>query len=228
LVSSEQTNVHRPATLKLYLYAITSKRTNCASTSNREWRANALRTMAYHIQGTTALARANHCTISAHDDRRFLFGNRLDGVAQVLLMVQAHIRHDRNTAIPGMRRIEPAAKPNLNDRRSDLSLVQRRKDGADEDLELGRWPDARLNLVGGIEGARNRLRKRQRGEWLSVDLHSLAVANEVRLRRGCVANPRRAEGRRDEGDDTPLAVGSGDECATNPRFRRSECAQEGI
>ena len=114
--------------------------------------------------------------------------------------------------------IEPAAKTNLNDRRGDLLLAERFEDGADEDLKLGGWSHALFDLVGGIEGTRDRLGEREWGEWLPIDLYPLPVADQMRLRRGGVANPRRAEGRRDEGNDAPLAVGSGDERTANSRL----------
>ena len=92
-----------------------------------------------------------------------------------------------------MRCIKPPAETNLNDRRGDLLLAKCFEDGADEDLKLRRWPDALLNLVGGIKGARHRLGKWEWGERLSVNLHPLAVADQVWLRGGGVANPRRTE-----------------------------------
>ena len=117
-----------------------------------------------------------------------------------------------------MRCIKPPAETNLNDRRGDLLLAKCFEDGADEDLKLGGWSHALFDLVGGIKGTRNRLGEREWGERLTVDLHPLPVADQMRLRRGGVANPRRAEGRRDEGNDAPLAVGSGNERTTNSRL----------
>ncbi len=43
--------------------------------------------MANHIEGTAALSGTDHCAIAAHDDGRLLFSNRLDGVAEVLLVI---------------------------------------------------------------------------------------------------------------------------------------------
>jgi len=59
----------------------------CASTGNREGRTNALGTMANHIERAASFARPNNSTVPAHDNRRLLFGDRLNGVPQILLMV---------------------------------------------------------------------------------------------------------------------------------------------
>ena len=92
-----------------------------------------------------------------------------------------------------MRGIEPSTKPNLNDRCGDLLLAKCFEDSPDEDLKLGGWADALFDLVGGIKGARHRLGEGEWGERLPVDLHALSVADQVWLRGGGVANPRRAE-----------------------------------
>jgi hypothetical protein len=94
-----------------------------------------------------------------------------------------------------MGRVKPTAKANLNNRCGDLFLAERFKDGADEDLKLSRWPDARLNLIGGIKGACDRLGERECCEWLAIDLYPLAIADQVRFRRGGVSNARSTEGR---------------------------------
>jgi hypothetical protein len=117
-----------------------------------------------------------------------------------------------------MRCIKPSAKTHLNDRRGDLFLAECFKDGADKDLELSGWPNALFNLVSSIKGARHRLGEWERGERLSIDLHPLAVADQVRLRGGGVADPRRAKRCGDEGDDAPLAICAGDQSTANPRF----------
>jgi hypothetical protein len=92
-----------------------------------------------------------------------------------------------------MRCIKPSAKTHLNDRRGDLFLAECFKDGADKDLELSGWPNALFNLVSSIKGARHRLGEWERGERLPIDLNPLAVADQVRLRGGGVANPRRTK-----------------------------------
>ena len=124
--------------------------------------------------------------------------------------------------------IKPSTKAYLNNRGGDLFLTKRFEDGADEDLKLCRWPDALLDLVSGIKGAGNRLGEREWGKWEPVDLHPLAVADEVWLRGGGVADSRRLKCRRDERDDAPLPIRSGDERTTNPRLRGAERAQEGV
>jgi hypothetical protein len=124
--------------------------------------------------------------------------------------------------------IKPSAETHLNDRRGDLFLAEGLEDRADKDLELSGWPNALFNLVSSIKGARHRLGEGEWGEWLPIDLHSLAVTDQVRLRGGGVANPRRTKRCGDEGDDAPLAIRSGDQSAANPRFGRAESAQEGL
>jgi hypothetical protein len=92
-----------------------------------------------------------------------------------------------------MCRIEPPAETNLNDCRSDLLLAKCFEDGTNKDLELGGWADALFDLVGGIKGTRDGLGEWEGGERLSVNLHPLAIADQVGLRRSGVANPRRTE-----------------------------------
>jgi hypothetical protein len=127
-----------------------------------------------------------------------------------------------------MRGVKSSAKADLNNRGGDLFLTERFKDCADEDLKLRRWPDPLLDLVGGIKGARNRLGEREWGEWLPVDLHPLAVADQVRLRGGGVANSRRLQCRRDESNDAPLPIRSCHERTANPGLGGAECAQKGV
>jgi hypothetical protein len=127
-----------------------------------------------------------------------------------------------------MRCIKPPAETNLNDCRGDLLLAKCFEDGANKDLKLRGWADALFDLVGGIKGACYRLGKREWGEWLPVDLHPLAIADQVWLRGGCVADPRCAESRRDKGDNAPLAVRSSHERTANPRFRGAEGSQKGV
>jgi hypothetical protein len=124
--------------------------------------------------------------------------------------------------------IKPSTKAHLNNCGGDLLLAERFEDAADEDLKLCCWPDALFNLVGGVKGARNRLGEREWGEWPPVDLHPLAITDQVRLRGGGVANSRRLKCRRDESNDAPLPIRAGDERTTNPRFRGAESAQEGV
>jgi hypothetical protein len=93
-----------------------------------------------------------------------------------------------------VRCIEPAAEANLNDCGCDLLLAERFKDGADENLKLGRGPNAPLYLISGIKGACDRLGERERRKRLTVDLHPLAIAHQMWFWCGCVPNPRGAEG----------------------------------
>jgi hypothetical protein len=123
-----------------------------------------------------------------------------------------------------MRCIKPSAETHLNDRRGDLFLAECFEDGADKDLKLGRWPNALFNLVSSIKGTCHRLGEWERGERLPIDLHPFAVADQVRLRRGGVANPRRLKGRRNESNNAPLPIRSCDQSAANPRFGRAQSA----
>ena len=43
--------------------------------------------MANHIKRAAPFACTNHGAVTTHDDRRLLFGDRLNRVAQVLLMI---------------------------------------------------------------------------------------------------------------------------------------------
>jgi hypothetical protein len=217
-VPTEQTDAHRTSSIEFYLNAVASERANGARTRDGEGCANALRTMPNDIECSASLAGPNDGTVAAHNTRGLLFRNCLTGVAEVLLMIKANIRDDRDPAVPGVRCIEPTTEAHLHNCRGDLLLAQRFEDCADEDLELGGWSDALFDLVGGVKGSCDRLGKREWGERLTVDLHAFPVADEVRLGGGGVANPRRTESCGDESNDAPLAVRACHERAANPQL----------
>ena len=106
--------------------------------------------MTNHVECSAPFARTDNGAIAAHNNRGLLFRNRLNGVAEVLLMIKANIRDDRDSAVPRVRRIEPTTEAHLNNRGGDLFLAKCLKDGTDKDLELRRWPDALFDLVGGV------------------------------------------------------------------------------
>jgi hypothetical protein len=174
--------------------------------------------MTNHVKGTAPLTCANHGTVAAHNDRGLLFRNFLNRVAQVLLMVQTNVGYHGNAAIPRVGRIKSPTETDLNDCGRDLFLAEGLKDCTDEDLKLCGWTNALFNLVGGIKGTRHRLGEGEWGERLPVDLDALSIADQVRLRGGGVAYPRRTERCGDEGNDAPLAVRSSDERTANSRF----------
>jgi hypothetical protein len=80
-VAAEQGHTNRATTLEFNLDAITSERTSCPRTRDSKGGTDALGTMANEIKRAASFARPNDGAITAHNDRRLLFRNRLNGVA---------------------------------------------------------------------------------------------------------------------------------------------------
>ena len=83
-------------------------------------------------------ARAGHGQVAALDDRRLLAGDRRDRVAQAVGVVEVDVGDHRDAAVPGMRRVQPAAEPDLDERDVRPDLGEAGEDDGREELELGR------------------------------------------------------------------------------------------
>ena len=93
-------------------------------------------------------ARAGDGEVAAFDDRRLLARDLGDRVAKAIHVVEIDVGHDRHPAVPGMRRVEPPAETDLDERDvgSDLGEVGEHDGG--QQLELGRLAVPARDAVG--------------------------------------------------------------------------------
>ena len=123
-------------------------------------------------------------------------------------MVEVHVRHDGHPAVPGVRRVQPPAQTDLDERDIRPHLGEAREDDGGQQLELGRLAVAPRHAVGDRQDALDETGEVVGGDRPSVDLDALAVGDEVWLRGGPDPVARRAQGRLRDGEDAALAVGA--------------------
>ena len=141
-------------------------------------------------------------------------------------MVQVDVGHDGHAAVPGVRRIEPTAQPDLDEGDVQLGLGEVAEDHGREQLELGRVAVApgdpvgdrqdRLDVTGEVVGA----------DRPAVDDDPLAIGHEVRLRGLADAQAGGAQGTAGERQHAALAVRARDERATHGELGIAEGSKE--
>ena len=165
--------------------------------------------------------------VAALDDRGLLAGDLGDRVAQAVHVVEVDVRHDRHAAVPGMGRVESPAQADLDQRQVGTDLGEAGEDDGRQQLELGRLAVTRRDPVGGGQDALDQPREVVRGDRPAIDLDPLAVGHQVRLwgRPDPVASgSQRGIG---EGQDAALAIGPGDQRATDRALGMVEFAEQG-
>ena len=213
--------------LEVDLDAAPAERAETERASDLQWRPDG-RGAAFDHRERFGARGAGDGQVTRLDDRRLLAGDLGNGVAEVLAMVEPHVRDHRDAAAPGVRGVETPAEADLDDRDVDALAPERLERGAHQELELRRRPDARLDRVGRGQGPLHRGGERERVERPPVELHPLAIAHQVRLRRGRMPDPGRGERRRDERDHAPLAVRAGHEGAAHLSLGVTELPEEGV
>ena len=171
-------------------------------------------------------ARAGHGQVAALDDRGLLAGDLGDRVAQAVHVVEVDVRHDRHAAVPGMGRVEPPAQADLDERQVGTDLGEAGEDDGGQQLELGRLAVTRRDPVGGDQDALDQPREVVRGDRPAIDLDPLAVGHQVRLGRGPDPVARGSQRGIGEGQDAALAVGPGDQRATDRALGMVELAEQ--
>ena len=142
-------------------------------------------------------------------------------------MIEIDVGHDRHAAVPGMGRIEPPAQADLDQRQVRTDLGEPGEDDRGQQLELGRLAVTRRDPVGGGQDAPDQPREVVRRDRPAVDLDPLAVGDQVRL--GGRPDPVAGGSQRGigEGQHAALAVGPGDQRATDRALGIVEFAEQG-
>ncbi len=170
--------------------------------------------------------RTGHCHVAAFDDRGLLAGDRLDRRAELLHVVQRDVGDHRHAAIPRVRRVQPAAESDLDERDIGLLLREPAEDHRGEQLELGRVAVPSSHSVGNRKDLVDEARKRHGIDRPPVDLQSFAVAHEVRLGRRRHTVSGSLQGGPGEGQHAALPVRARDKRAAHGALRIAQFAQE--
>ena len=134
-------------------------------------------------------------------------------------MVEVDIRDHRDAAVPGVRRVQPAAQAHLDKRHVDLLLREPAEQHGGQQLELRRRPVLGLDARRRAAAPATSRGERSGGDGPAVDDDPLAVGHEVGLGRlGDAVSGRPQRGSR-ERDDGALAVRPGDERAARRELR---------
>ena len=130
-------------------------------------------------------------------------------------MVEADVGDHRDTAVPGVGRVEATAQPHLHqhDVRERVREVPEHDRG--EQLELGRRAEASGHAVGERERGGHQAGERLRCDRPPVHDDPLPVRDQVWLGRLAHVVPGGPQGGSGQRDDAPLAVGPGDQRPTN-------------
>ena len=173
------------------------------------------------------LDRAGHCReVSALDDLRLLRGDGLDRRAEDSMWSSATLVIARHAALPHVGRVEPAADANLNDARPRRPPARNTEMRRGQNLEFGRWPVARGDLlVRGNDLVEQLPRSRRRG--LAAPSTRIRSRYDTRCGLGVwpVAVSRLAQRGADQRLRAALAVRARDQHATQ-RVRADHPARE--
>ena len=165
--------------------------------------------------------------VAALDDRGLLARDLGDRVAEPVHVVEVDVGHDGHPAVPGVRRIEPPAQPDLDERDVRPDLGEPGEDDRRQQLELGRLAVAARDPIGHAEHATDQPGEVVGGDRPPVDADPLAIGHEVRLGRRTDPIAGGPERRVGEGEHAALAVGAGDQRAADRQLGMTELAQQG-
>ena len=154
---------------------------------------------------------------------RAIFGDR---VAQAVHVVEVDVGHDGHAAVPGVRRVEPPAQPDLDEREVRPDLGEAGEDDGGQQLELGRLAVARARPGRRRPGRARRAARSRRGDRPAVDLDPLAVGHEVRLGRRPDAIARRPQRASASARTLPLPLVPAISAPRTDRSRIAELAQQ--
>jgi hypothetical protein len=174
---AKKSNLHQSEAWKLYLDPFATSRTNRTTRCLSEDNTSITCSLADHAECPATFARSRNRTIAWHDDRRLLLGDQLNGVAEILLMIESDIRHHCDAAIPGVHGVKATAESNLNHCPVDARRAKRIEDDPRKQLELRHWANGALHLISGAQRALHRRREREREERLTVDPNAFAIGD---------------------------------------------------
>ena len=171
---------------------------------------------------------AGHRQVAAHDDRGLLFGDRLDRGSEPVGVVERYVRDDGHSAVPGVRGVEPAAQPNLDNREIHAHLGEPQERDGRQQLEFGRVAVPAGHGFGLGQHPPGKTRERLAVNRHSADLQPLAVGHEMRLGRLADLVSGRGEGRPNEGQHAALAIRAGNQGAAEGTFGVIESGEQGL
>ncbi len=164
----------------------------------------------------------------AHD-AGLLRRDRRDRSSEDRGVVTAHRCEDRDRRIERVRRVEPAAEPDLDDGHRASALGERAHRDRERELECRRLAGRGMLAVqsrdGGAQVA-DRARERGLGEHPPVDADALAVRLQVRGREQPRANVSGVQDRGEERRGRALALGPGDEDDAHRPIRITEKVEQ--
>jgi hypothetical protein len=170
---------------------------------------------------------ARHRVISADDDGGLLAGDRGYGRAEPLRVVEVDVRDRGDPTVPGVRRVEAAAEPHLDDGEIDRLAGEPAERQRGHQLELGGRAVATGDTVGRRKDLGDELREGRGRDRTFTDAEPLAVRHQVGLRRVAGTTARGDQAGRDERHHAPLPVRAPDERAADPDLGAPQLAQEG-
>ena len=91
-------------------------------------------------------------------------------------MVEVHVGHDRDTAVPGVRRVEAPAETDLDEREIRADLGEASEHDGRQQLELGRLAVAARDPVGDGQHLFDEPGEVGGGDRPAVDLDALPIA----------------------------------------------------
>jgi hypothetical protein len=145
----------------------------------------------------------------------------------VLGVVEVDVRDRGHAAVPGMGRVEPAAKPDLDDREVNAGIREVAERERGEELELRRRAVAPGDPVCDRQARPDEAREIGGGDGVAGDADPLAIAHQVWLRRLPGTIPGSREAGADERNDAALAVRPADERAADPLLGVPKRRQQG-
>ena len=147
-----------------------------------------------------------HRQVAALDDRGLLPGDVPDRRSEPVHVVERDVGDDRDTAVPGVGGVQPAAQAHLDEGQIEVRLRECQEDDGREELEFGGLAEPPRDPVGGREHAFDEPGERGRVDRVAVEHDPLAVGHEVRLRGLADPQPARPQGAARERQHAALAV----------------------
>ena len=141
-------------------------------------------------------------------------------------MVEIDVRDRRDTAVPGVGRVESPAEPDLDQGEIDRRLGEPAEGHGGQQLEFRRRPRAARDPGRRVEDLTDEPRERPRVDEPAIDLEPLAIAHEVWLGRLRDAVAGGLQGGPGQGEDAALAVRPCDECAPERQLGVAELGEE--
>ena len=173
------------------------------------------------------VACAHHGGTPRAEDPGFLARNRVEGGAEIFLVVEADADHDGDARLDDVDRVEPPAQSHLEHPHVELGGIEQQKTGERvvlEERERHRGPGgtAGTGCLDALEDLHQRLARHHR----PVDANAFAIVAQVRRSKGTDAMARGREHGRAVGRHRALAVGARHRDHRHPRLPPAEACEQ--